>query len=247
MKAQILEQIQKVQRRIDMACQQAGRSPDEVRLLLATKTVSPQKIQWALDSGIRLIAENRIQELREKYEALQSVPHTAHFIGHLQSNKVRYLVRHGVQCLHSLDRWSLASRLERRLIQEGRSLDVLIQVNSSGEKSKFGVSPEEAEAFVRRVAGLERLKIRGLMTIGLFSREEDLVRACYRRLRELRDHLDALHLPGVEMKELSMGMSGDLEWAIAEGATIVRVGTAVFGPRPYPDHYYWNEGGEMPG
>lgn len=237
----IQERIAHIRNRIRKACLQAGRSPEEVRLLLATKTVSPQRIKSALACALELIAENKIQELREKSDQLKSIPHKSHFNGHLQSNKVKDLIRFGVECLHSLDRWSLATNLGKRLEQEDRNLNVLIQINTSGEPSKFGLAPQEAEPFIRKVAGLERLKIKGLMTIGLFIGEEEPVRACFRKLREIRDQIAARNIPGVEMKELSMGMSGDQEWAIAEGAAIIRVGTAVFGPRPYPDHYYWNE------
>ena len=120
-------------------------------------------------------------------------------------------------------------------------MEVLIQVNTSNEESKFGVSPDKAIALVQEVAQFETLKIKGLMTIGLFSAETEKVRHCFRLLKHLQEQIIALQLPNVEMKELSMGMSGDLETAIEEGATIVRVGTAIFGQRSYPDSYYWNE------
>lgn len=243
MEDSILERIQQINARIHAACRASHRSPEEVKLILATKTVPPSRIQVALSAGHAYIAENRVQELKEKYEALRNVPHINHFIGHLQSNKVKDLIRYDVQCLHSLDRWSLAKKLQARLQREDKLMEVLVQINTSGEASKFGLQPQEALTFVRRIADLDRLKIKGLMTIGLFSADELSVRRCFQRLRMLRDQIAALQIPGVSMEELSMGMSGDLEWAIAEGATMVRVGTAIFGPRPFPDSYYWNEKG----
>ncbi len=237
----IAENIKTIQARINGACESSGRNPDEVRLLLATKTVEPERIIQAFEQGCNLIAENKIQETREKYEALESYPHENHFIGHLQSNKVKYLIENDIKCLHSLDRKRLADRLQNRLEHEDKHIDVLIQVNTSGEKSKFGIAPEKTLEFTQYVAGLDRIHVKGLMTIGLFSAEKEKVVPCFQLLRKLRDDIRDANIAGVEMQELSMGMSHDLEWAIAEGATIVRVGTAVFGKRPYPDSYYWNE------
>jgi len=237
----ILHNLQHVQARIDKACQAAGRDPKEVKLLLATKTVTPERIQQAFAAGYTLIAENKVQELKEKYEALKATPHTNHFIGHLQTNKIKDILKYDVSCVESLDRYDLAEKLHQKLSQVGREMDVFIQVNTSGEESKFGVAPEEALALTQQVAQLPTLHIRGLMTIGLFSAEEDKVRKCFQLLKSIQQQIFALNLPDVKPHELSMGMSGDLEVAIAEGATIVRVGTAIFGQRIYPDSYYWNE------
>lgn len=237
----ILHNLQQVQARIDKACQAAGRDPKEVKLLLATKTVTPERIAQALSAGYTLIAENKVQELKEKYEALKAIPHTNHFIGHLQTNKIKDILRCEVSCVESLDRYDLAEKLHQKLSQVGREMDVFIQVNTSGEESKFGVAPEAALELVKQVAQLPTLHIRGLMTIGLFSAEEEKVRKCFQLLKRIQQEIIALNLPDVAPYELSMGMSGDLEIAIAEGATIVRVGTAIFGERIYPDSYYWNE------
>lgn len=227
--------------RITRATLAAGRIPGDVKLLLATKTVPAARIREALEAGYTLIAENKVQELKEKFEALKDLPHENHFIGHLQSNKIKDLLKYDVTCLQSLDRLDLAEKLHQKLLSENRTMEVLIQVNTSGEESKFGIDPSRAVDFTRAVAGLETLRVKGLMTIGLFSTDTEKVRRCFRLLHALRDEIGALGLAGVEMKELSMGMSGDLETAIAEGATMVRVGTAVFGQRPTPDSYYWNE------
>ena len=227
-------------KRIQTACKKAGRDPKEVQLLLATKTVEPERILQAFSCGCTLIGENKIQELRDKYEALSVVPHTAHFIGHLQSNKIKEVVQYA-QCIQSIDNLDTAQKLEQRLAQEGRNLDVLVQVNTSAEKSKFGCVPEDADLLVKAIAALPHITIRGFMTIGLFSGEEEKVRACFRRLKQVQKRVAAMGLPNVSTDILSMGMSGDLEIAIEEGSTMLRVGTAVFGERHYPDSYYWND------
>ena len=220
-----------VETRIEAACEQAGRPPSEVRLLLATKTVEPGRVRVAIEAGARLVAENRVQEVRPKFEALSDLDYERHFIGHLQSNKINALVPY-VSCIQSLDRLSLAKKLQNRLEREDETREVLLQVNTTREQSKFGLDPEELEGFVREVSRMDALRIRGLMTIGLFTEDLELARPSLRLLRELGDQVREMNLDGVEMKELSMGMSGDLEVAIEEGATIVRIGSAVFGNRP---------------
>lgn len=241
MNEETLQNIAIIQERINKACKKNGRNPDEVKLLLATKTVPAERIKIALQSGQSLIAENKVQELKEKYDALKDIPHTNHFIGHLQTNKIKDILKCNVSCIQSLDRLDLAEKLHQRLQFENKTIEVLIQVNTSFEESKFGASPDNAIELVKQIAQLETLKIKGLMTIGLFSAETDKVRKCFQLLKDIQQQINSLNIPNVEMQELSMGMSGDLETAIAEGATIVRVGTAIFGQRIYPDSYYWNE------
>ncbi|MDR6462805.1 YggS family pyridoxal phosphate-dependent enzyme [Chryseobacterium sediminis] len=242
MKEDILHNLTIINNRIKNACEQSGRNIDEVKLLLATKTVSAERIKVALENGQILIAENKVQELKEKYDDLKEISHNNHFIGHLQTNKIKDILRYDVTCVQSLDRLELAEKLHQRLLAENKTMDVLIQVNTSNEESKFGVDPVEAIELIRKISNYSTLKIKGLMTIGLFSAETEKVRACFKMLKNLQQEIINEHIPNVEMKELSMGMSGDLETAIEEGATIVRVGTAVFGARIYPDSYYWNEG-----
>lgn len=226
-----------IHKRMETACRDAGRDPGEVKLLLATKTVSAERIKIALTAGEHLIGENKVQELKEKFEELKSVPHEAHFIGHLQSNKVKEVLKYA-HCIQSVDRMSLAEKLQKRLEYEDRTMDIFIQVNTSFEDSKFGIAPDQALPFARKIKSMDRMNIKGLMTIGLFSAEDDKVRRCFRLLKKIQEEmLDE----GFNTHELSMGMSGDLEIAIAEGATIIRVGTAIFGKRKYPDSYYWNE------
>lgn len=237
----IIHNLNVILKRIENACINAGRNPKEVKLLMATKTVSTDRIKIALQTGQTLIAENKVQEVKEKYEDLKNIPHTSHFIGHLQTNKIKDILKYGVQCVQSVDRLDLAEKLHQKLLAEEREMDILIQVNTSNEESKFGVSPENTLDLVKEISTLSTLKIKGLMTIGLFSSDEERVRTCFQLLKNLQQKITNLNLPNVEMKELSMGMSGDLEIAIQEGATIIRVGTAIFGERIYPDSYYWNE------
>ncbi|PID94462.1 MAG: YggS family pyridoxal phosphate-dependent enzyme [Bacteroidales bacterium] len=225
--------IQAVLTRIGNACRKYDRKPEDVKLLMAVKTVTPEIIKKAIATGQQLIAENKVQEVKNKYEALRETPHISHFIGHLQTNKVKDLLKCDISCIQSIDRLSLAEKIDQRLSIEGKNIDVFIQVNTSGEDSKFGVAPEEAIDLVRQVALLPTINIKGLMTIGILSEDEDRVRQCFRILKRLQKEIRSLQIPTVEMNELSMGMSGDLEIAIEEGATIVRVGSDIFGKRNY--------------
>ncbi|MCE7039101.1 YggS family pyridoxal phosphate-dependent enzyme [Dyadobacter sp. CY312] len=241
MSEHVMENLQVILERIEIACIKCGRDPKEVRLLLATKTVTAENIKIALQAGQTLIGENKVQEVKEKYESLKSVPHDKHFIGHLQTNKVKDILKYDITCIQSLDRMDLAQKLHQRLLVENKTISVFIQVNTSDEESKFGVHPDEALELVKQVSELHTLKIKGLMAIGLFSAETEKVRACFKLLKTLQQRIMSENIPNVSVDELSMGMSGDLETAIEEGATMVRVGTAIFGQRTYPDSFYWNE------
>ena len=220
-----------VRARIGKACHAAGRDPDEVRLLLASKTMTAAVARAAVAAGATLLGENRVQELVAKGPELVGLGAEVHLIGHLQGNKVRDAVR-WASCVESVDSAGLGARLEARCAATGRTLDVMVQVNVSGESSKSGVTPEQAPALAVHLAGLPHLRLRGFMTIGANVPDDDVVRAGYARLRAVRDEVLSTGAPGTSGPlELSMGMSGDLELAIAEGATIVRVGSAVFGER----------------
>lgn len=238
---EILQNIQSIQKRIHRACELSERNPDELKLLMATKTVSSENIKIALQSGELLIAENKVQEVKEKYRALFDMPHVKHFIGHLQTNKIKELLKYDIRCVESVDRFELAEQLHKRLLVEKKSMEILIQVNTSNEKTKFGIAPEKTIDLIRKISEMETLHIKGLMTIGLFSADTEKIRNCFKLLKSIQQKIINLQIPNVEMKELSMGMSGDLEIAIEEGATIIRVGTAIFGKRIHPDSYYWNE------
>lgn len=227
----IAENIANIRQRMVNACRQANREPSEVKLLLATKTVGSERIKTAFDCGERLIAENKVQEVKEKSHDLKGLPFEQHFIGHLQTNKVKELLKYPIHCIQSVDRISLVEKLHNRLTLENKTIDILIQVNTSNEDSKFGIHPDETIAFIEQVAQFDTLKIKGLMTIGLFSSNPEKVRDCFQRLKSIQQAVINKQIPNVEMQELSMGMSGDLEIAIEEGATIIRVGTAIFGER----------------
>lgn len=241
MKENIIHNLEIINTRIQNACEKAGRNSSDIKLLLATKTVSADRIRIAIEHGQSLIAENKVQELKEKFEELKDIPHTNHFIGHLQTNKIKDILKYNVTCIQSVDRLDLAEKIHQRLLAEKRTIEVLIQVNTSNEESKFGVDPKKTIELTKRIAEFPTLKIKGLMTIGLFSAETEKVRPCFKILKNLQQEIIFNAIPNVEMIELSMGMSSDLETAIKEGSTIVRVGTAVFGNRIYPDTYYWNE------
>lgn len=241
-KNNIKQNILTILRRIEKACESCNRNSGEVKLLLATKTVTPDRIKMAFEAGQTLIGENKMQEIKSKFDELADFPHQKHFIGHLQTNKIKDILKYNVTCIQSLDRLDLAEKLHQRLTFEKMEINVLVQVNTSAEESKFGLNPENTIDFIKQVAQFENIHIKGLMTIGLFSAETEKVRRCFKLLKELQQNIIDQDIPNVKMDELSMGMSGDLETAIEEGSTIVRVGTVIFGPRIYPDSYYWNEG-----
>jgi hypothetical protein len=217
-----------VERRIDAACERAGRERAGVRLLPVTKTVTPERIEAAIAAGYRTFGENRVQEAVSKHDALAGRGVCWHMIGHLQRNKVKQALRFA-DCIQSVDRLQLAERIADQLAAAGGRRTVLLQVNTSGAESQFGVTPEAAPELAHAIAARAELDLRGLMTIGRLVSDPEDARDCFQRLRALRDRLqDEL---GQALPELSMGMSGDLEVAVDEGATLVRVGSAVFGAR----------------
>lgn len=219
--------LARIHEQIRAAAEAAGRDPQEVRLMLATKTQTAETLREALEAGEHLFGENRVQELVPKVDALIDAEITWHFIGHLQTNKVRDVVGR-VACIQSVDRVGLADELQSVCVKRGITVDVMIEVNTSGEASKHGVAPPDVWTLIDHVRSCAALRIAGFMTIGALSDDESTVRRCFASLREIRDTYDIKY--GTRT-ELSMGMSGDLAWAIAEGSTIVRVGTAVFGER----------------
>ncbi len=236
----IVNNLRIIRNRMKYGCVKANRNPLEVRLLLATKTVDSERINFALQQGELLIGENKVQELKQKCNAVKELNPEVHFIGHLQSNKIKEVLK-WASCIETIDRISIAQKLQQRLVFEEREIDVYIQVNTSFEESKFGVLPNQTIELVKAVSKFKNIHIKGLMTIGLLSSESTEIRKCFQLLKRLQEDIKLLNLPNVEMNELSMGMSGDLEIAIEEGATIIRVGTAIFGERIYSDSYYWNE------
>jgi len=223
------ENIRRIRGEIAEAALRSGREPSAVSLMAVTKTVDDARILEAIDAGVDVMGENYIQEAKRKIETMH-VDVKWHMIGHLQSNKSKYAVRL-FDMVHSVDRMGLAVELDKRSAAAGRVMDILVEVNVAGEESKSGVRADEATALVREIASLENLSIRGLMTMPPWFDDPEDARPYFVALRELRDRIAAEKIPRVEMRELSMGMSGDYQVAVEEGATIVRVGTAIFGAR----------------
>lgn len=229
----ISTRIAQVQARIEELTHTAGRPAGSVTLLPVSKTFGVDAVQEAMAAGMRRFGENKAQDIRDKSAQLADSDAQWVMIGHLQTNKARDIARHAHE-IQSLDRQSLAEALEKRLQVEGRSLDALVQVKTSTEPSKFGLDPSELEDFLHfLVSETPSLHVRGLMTMAVNDPDRDAVRACFRRLRELRDVMQQKAIPGVTLERLSMGMSGDFDLAIAEGSTEVRIGSAIFGDRSY--------------
>ncbi len=221
------ENLAKVRERMERACQRANRDPESVVLVAVSKNQSADRVAEAVDCGLTLFGENRVQEAKTKIP-LSPGPTRWHFIGHLQSNKARDAASL-FDMIQSVDSLELGAELQKQAEKQARTLRVMLEVNVAGESSKFGWHPEKVLAELSAFNQFNRLELHGLMTVAPYSTEAEKVRPVFRRLRELRDRCaDQL---GAPLPELSMGMSGDLEVAIEEGATLVRIGTALFGPR----------------
>lgn len=229
----IEDRIQEIRQRIATAAEQCGRSLDDVSLIAVTKTHPAEMIDQALATGIRRIGENKIQEAEQKLPLLTQPYDEFHFIGHLQSNKIKKLMPLKPALIHSIDSFSTAKKLDAWCQQHEHHQDILLQVNTSAEESKWGVEPAALPELCAQVANLPYLHIQGLMTIGIFSDDETAVRTCFKLLRSLRDELQKTAPAHVSMHHLSMGMTNDFEIAIQEGATLVRIGSAIFGSRSY--------------
>lgn len=232
------DNLMQIEQRIAAACARAGRSRAEVQLLPVSKTVPEALLRDCYQLGYRHFGENKVQEALQKAEAMQDLDVHWSVIGHLQSNKIKYVARFASE-FQALDSLSVASALQQRLEEQQRELEVLIQINTSDEASKYGIRAEEADALVEALHAYPRLKVKGLMTLALLSEQSERVRDCFVLLRETAERLKHNLPDGMSMERLSMGMSGDFEAAIAEGATVVRVGQAIFGARAYPDSHYW--------
>jgi len=227
---ELQENIAWVQERIAAACDRSGRRAEEVKLVAVSKKVTPEIIRRAYDAGLRDFGENRVQEASEKRTALSDLTVTWHLIGHLQTNKARP-ARELFHWVHSIDSLRLAAKLDKAAVCSGDRLQVLLEVNLGGEAAKSGASENEVMELVGQVSQFETLELRGLMTIPPFFEDPTNARPFFQRLRELSEKVESAHLPNVSMRDLSMGMSHDFEVAIEEGATVVRVGTAIFGER----------------
>ena len=225
----IADNFKTVRNRIVAAAKRAGRDPASVQLVVVTKTIDIERIKEAVAAGATILGENRVQEAKEKIEKLGSIA-SWHLIGHLQANKAKYAVKL-FDLVHSVDSLELAKEIDKQAAKIGKVQHVLIEVNIAGEASKAGMTVRNAPALVREAAKLGHIAIQGLMTIPPFSENQEDSRPYFCVLRELAESIAKEHIPNAAMKELSMGMSGDFEVAVEEGATVVRVGMAIFGER----------------
>jgi hypothetical protein len=226
----VAEKLIEVRNRIETVCGRCGRKPEEVLLVAVSKTFGWETVQEAVIAGQRDFGENYVQELTEKRSAFSDREIRWHYIGHLQSNKAKYIAEF-VHMIHSVDNEHIAQELDRRAEKTNRSIDILLEVHTTDEATKFGVLPSKTVELAKAISDLKRLRIRGLMTMGPFSEDPNDSRPSFRQLAELKKKIESEGIENVTMRHLSMGMTHDFEVGIEEGATIVRIGTAIFGSR----------------
>ncbi len=231
METMLCENLKKVEDNVDAACRKAGRSRDEVTLIAVSKTKPVEMLSTIYNQGIRDFGENKVQEMCDKMEQLPSDIRW-HMIGHLQTNKVKYIVGH-TTLIHSVDSLHLAKEIEKQAEKKDVTVDILVEVNIAEEESKFGIHKEETYELVRQIAALPHVHICGLMTIAPYVENPEDNRMYFRGIRQLSVDIAEQNIDNVDMDVLSMGMTGDYMVAIEEGATIVRVGTGIFGERNY--------------
>ncbi|MEZ7171327.1 YggS family pyridoxal phosphate-dependent enzyme [Sporosarcina sp. OR05] len=219
------ERIQHIEREIQAACERSGRNREDITVIAVTKQVSTERTKEVIDLGILHVGENRPEGLLAKRQDIQSSAVCWHYIGNVQSRKVKDVI-HDIHCLHSLDRISLAKEIQKRA---SAPIDCFVQVNVSGEQSKSGVSPDELRAFLQQLATFDKIRVIGLMTMAPFTEDQDVLKSVFSSLRQLRDEMAAANMEHAPCTQLSMGMSNDFAIAIEEGATHVRIGTALVG------------------
>ncbi|WP_312071230.1 YggS family pyridoxal phosphate-dependent enzyme [Anaerotignum propionicum] len=227
----IADNIKEVEAKIAAAAQRSGRKREDILLLAVSKTQTVETIQQAVACGLTSLGENKVQEIMDKYEPMGDGVHW-HLIGHLQTNKVKYIIDK-VDMIHSVESLKLAEEIEKRAASKGIVMDILVEVNMADEESKFGITPDNTLEFVKILAKMEHLRVRGLMTVAPFVENQEDNREYFRKMRQLQVDINAKKIDNIKMDVLSMGMTGDYEVAIEEGATIVRVGTGIFGARDY--------------
>ena len=230
MAGNVRDNLEEVRRRIAEAATRAGRAPSGVKLVAVTKTVDDQPIQEAISAGVDILGENYVQEAKRKIE-LMGRKAQWHLIGHLQTNKAKYAARL-FDMVHSIDRMEVAVELNKRCGLEGRQMKVLIEVNVGGQETKRGIEPDGVLPLLTGMAPLENLSVQGLMTMAPWFDDPEKARPYFAALRHLQDAIREREIPRISMEELSMGMSGDYEVAVEEGATMVRIGRLIFGERP---------------
>jgi len=222
--------LENVLNRIKNAALACGRDPETIRLVAVSKTIPADMVKEAIEAGVKILGENYIQETRKKFDALSSYPVSWHFIGHLQTNKAKYAVRL-FDLIHSVDSLKLAHELNKQAKKINKIQEILIQVNISMESTKSGIYEQDALGLIQDISRLENLSVKGLMTMPPFFDEPERARPYFSALRKLRDQIKKESIPNIATDELSMGMTGDFEAAIDQGASLVRIGTAIFGKR----------------
>lgn len=229
--SQIKENIQRIQEEILNSCIKSNRNPDSVTLIAVTKTKPVEDMQIAYDCGLHNFGENKVQEIQAKYPSFGDKP-IWHMIGHLQTNKVKYIIDK-VSLIHSVDSLNLAKVIDAQAKKHNKIQDILIQINVANEDTKFGITEEEVEPLIREIAKFENVKIRGLMTIAPYVVDSEQNRPIFRKMSQIFVDINQKNIDNVNMDTLSMGMTNDYQVAIEEGATMIRIGTAIFGDRNY--------------
>jgi PLP dependent protein len=222
----VKDNLETINKKIKEAALKVNRDPQEIKLVAVTKTATLEQIKEAINEGVKIIGENKVQEATEKYQVLTTEVKW-HLIGHLQTNKVKYAVEI-FDLIHSVDSIKLAKEIDNRSVQFKKIIDVLIEVNISGEETKYGYNPEKVEAFLKEISEFSGIRVRGLMTIAPISKNKEEVRPYFRRLRELSERIRDKNIKNIKMDYLSMGMTDDFEIAIEEGANMVRIGRGIF-------------------
>jgi pyridoxal phosphate enzyme (YggS family) len=230
----IRENIDDIVKKIEAACKKVGRNPNDITLIAVSKTVESPKVREAFAAGVDNLGENRVQELVKKYEDLKDIDIKWHMIGHLQKNKVKYIIDKTV-LIHSVESLSLAEEIDKRAKKAGIVANVLIELNIGEEESKFGIKEENVYDFVKSMEEFENIKVSGLMTVAPFCENPEDVRWVFKKMKDIYDKISAMNLKNAEMKYLSMGMTNDFEIAIEEGSNMIRIGTAIFGARKYKE------------
>jgi len=230
----IKENVDIILKRIEESAKKSGRDFRDITVIAVSKTVDAQRAKEAVESGIINLGENRVQELVKKYEELKDTNVKWHMIGHLQRNKVKYIIDK-VEMIHSVESLSLAEEINKRAAQKNLLCKVLIELNIGGEESKFGISEDSIYEFLKSMEDFENIKVMGLMTVAPFSENPEDVRWVFRKMKNIFDKISGMNYKNTQMKYLSMGMTNDFEIAIEEGANIIRIGTAIFGAREYKE------------
>ena len=230
----IRENIDHIMKRIDVSCKKVGRNPKDITVLAVTKTVESDRAKKAFEEGINNLGENRVQELVKKYEELKGIDVKWHMIGHLQKNKVKYIIDKTV-LIHSVESLSLAEEINKRAEKNNLIANVLIELNIGEEESKYGVSEKNIYDFLESMEKFENIRVLGLMTVAPFCDKPEDVRWVFKTMKNIYNEISTMNLRNTEMKYLSMGMTNDFEVAIEEGSNIIRIGTAIFGARKYKE------------